>query len=871
MCNAYTAADHTNYHFSVNWEHLEEALDRFACFFTCPLISEDGVEREIKAVDSENVKNLTSDVWRQMQTWRTTANQQHPWSRFSSGNQQTLKIDGIHKQVNDFYQLHYSASLMNLAVHGRHSLDELQDMVVSKFSNVVDKGLEIEEFGEDLWSEEQCSKLIKVVPQKLGHVLQMHWLLPALWRFQKEAPGRYLSHLLGHEGEGSVFDLLKTLGWAQSLVAGESGLSCRSASLFMVKIELTETGQKNVDKILGIVFAYLDLLRGQDGIQEQIFDENKQLSEISFNYREKISPLGYVESLSAQMSISEPKELIRGLYGVPQVFDPELIRSILDKLTPSNVRIMWVSKDFEGKTELIEKWYQQPYSIGEIPNEWKNMWSDDPYRELTHFKSKLHLPEPNPFIPSDFTMHPKRTDFAEPKVVHESSFFKLWAKPEERFKIPKASVTLLFMSPAIGNSVKNVVLLSLMGRLINDYLNSVTYPADLAGLYFDVIAQESGFRVYVSGYNHKLLVLLKLVLDKFAKFAVEEERLSIQLEKLRKVLKNKDMEQPCSLAYASMEYLLEFHKFEYKELTEFLDSNKITSKDLTGFFNDELSKKCEVEGLVAGNITDQFVEDVVGAVESGVGKVWGDVVAPTEEEKLRFKHVKLPQRKQIVYRQNVPNPENENSAIIMLFQVPYQDDLKMNVLTELLVQIGKQHVFHELRTVEQLGYIVYMMYTAQKRVPTIGFVIQSSQYTSIYLHQRIQNFIKEFDQFLENLNDAQFLEAVKELSKSKTEKPKKLSTLFNRWYMEIFCNTLRFNRQEDEVEVLQKISKNDLIEFAKRYMIYSANSRQATVHFIGSKERAQQDQNESQLLQNVGRIDDKSDFRYKQEHFVSLR
>ncbi len=34
-------------------EHLEPALDRFAQFFVAPLISEDGIEREVKAVDSE--------------------------------------------------------------------------------------------------------------------------------------------------------------------------------------------------------------------------------------------------------------------------------------------------------------------------------------------------------------------------------------------------------------------------------------------------------------------------------------------------------------------------------------------------------------------------------------------------------------------------------------------------------------------------------------------------------------------------------------------------------------------------------------------------------------------------------------------------
>lgn len=52
----------------------------------------------------------------------------------------------------------------------------------------------------------------------------------------------WCSHLLGHEGEGSVFALLKKLGWATSLSAGESGNSLSSRSVFMIHIELTDTG-----------------------------------------------------------------------------------------------------------------------------------------------------------------------------------------------------------------------------------------------------------------------------------------------------------------------------------------------------------------------------------------------------------------------------------------------------------------------------------------------------------------------------------------------------------------------------------------------------------------------------------------------------
>jgi insulysin len=56
--NAYTDDENTVYYFDVLNNHFEGALDLFASFFICPLFNEDGVMREINAVDSENSKNL---------------------------------------------------------------------------------------------------------------------------------------------------------------------------------------------------------------------------------------------------------------------------------------------------------------------------------------------------------------------------------------------------------------------------------------------------------------------------------------------------------------------------------------------------------------------------------------------------------------------------------------------------------------------------------------------------------------------------------------------------------------------------------------------------------------------------------------------
>lgn len=57
----------------------------------------------------------------------------------------------------------------------------------------------------------------------------------------KTHPSRYITHLIGHEGPGSVLAYLKKKGWANSLSAGPTHVSDGCAFLY-VTIKLTEAG-----------------------------------------------------------------------------------------------------------------------------------------------------------------------------------------------------------------------------------------------------------------------------------------------------------------------------------------------------------------------------------------------------------------------------------------------------------------------------------------------------------------------------------------------------------------------------------------------------------------------------------------------------
>ncbi len=158
--NAYTLPTNTNYYFDVsgkpnddgvasdtNPSPLYGALDRFAQFFVEPLFLESTLDRELRAVESENKKNLQSDQWRLHQLEKSLSDPRHPYCHFATGNLESLKIQPESRGINvrdkfiEFYEKHYSANRMKLVVLGRESLDLLESWVAEFFSGIRNKNL----------------------------------------------------------------------------------------------------------------------------------------------------------------------------------------------------------------------------------------------------------------------------------------------------------------------------------------------------------------------------------------------------------------------------------------------------------------------------------------------------------------------------------------------------------------------------------------------------------------------------------------------------------------------------------------------------------------------------------------------------------
>lgn len=87
------------------------------------------------------------------------------------------------------------------------------------------------------------------------------------------------------------------------------------------------------------------------------------------------------------------------------------------------------------------------------------------------------------------------------------------------------------------------------------------------------------------------------------------------------------------------------------------------------------------------------------------------------------------------------------------------------------------------------------------------------------------------------MSDEEFSRHKEALAAQKLEKPKRLSTLFNKFLNEISLQQYHFDRAEKEVVILRKISKSELLDYYKDYILSTGEKRSTlSIHIVSTAE-----------------------------------
>ncbi|CAK1554529.1 unnamed protein product [Leptosia nina] len=825
--NASTSADHTTFYFDVLPPHLSAALDIFAQFFVSPLFTESATGRELSAVDSEHDKNRSSDSWRLDQLNKSTADPNHPYHKFGTGNKDTLEtipkqkgID-VRAELLKFHKQWYSANIMALVVVGKESLDELEELIVKLFSGVVDRDVTPPYWEDHPYPSDRLRKRAYCEPVKDLRNLSIDFPIPDNRKHYKSGPGNYLSHLLGHEGPGSLLAALKKRGWCNSLVGG-SRLGARGFGFFNVRVDLTEEGVKHVDDIVTLVFEYIAMLRSA-GPQRWIWEEQRELLALDFRFRDTLEPRtlahGYVHQLQ-----EFPMEDVLSAYYLLSEWRPDLVQEMLDLLTPERVRLAVIAKCFGDKCKETEPWYGTKFMQEDISEEQLKVWRS------VKSSPELHLPPSNEFIPTrlDLETEPdSTTDAIAPVIIKDTPLMRIWFKRDNEFQLPKAFVTLDFVSPLAYSSPLNCNLTSLWVVLLRDSLQQFAYAAELASLRWNIGNAKHAINVSIDGYDDKQGVLLDKIVESVMQFRTDPARFEIMKENHIRALKNFEAEQPYQHAVYQQALCLSTEVWTRCEL---LEAAKNVTPEMLDDFVTRVCRSMHVEGLVFGNMRRERALKLADSVESKIPK---DAVPLLAQQLALNREVELD--KGSWYLRECENKVHKSSCASVYYACGLRET-RANVVLELLAHTLTEPCFHVLRTQEQLGYIVFS--GLRRAGGTQGFrvLVQSDRHPA-YLDTRIHSFLDSAQEYLDKMTDEEFMKHRSSLAAEMLERPKRMTGKASRVWGEITSQMYNFDRARVEVEELNTVTKQELIEFYKKHINSSSKVlRKLSVHVVSVAE-----------------------------------
>ena len=781
--NAFTAHQQTTYYFSIDNDAMAGALDRFAPFFISPTFDEAYVDREKNAVHAEYMAKIKDDFRRIYNAEKLAMNPEHPYAKFATGNLDTLS-DRPDSKIRDellrFYDNHYSADRVTLVLAGNYPLEQLQQWATSHFNAVPNRELEAPAARPPMFVEEQMPLDVNIVPVKEIRRLQLTFAMPESLSLYQYKPLSLLGSLLGHEGEGSVLAFLKEKGWAESLSAGRS-LSTQFESSMVIQIGLTRSGLLHVDQITQAVLHYMELLK-QQPLPDYLLVEQQQLSDMAFRFMEHGRISDYVVQLSTNMMHYPATETIYGDYLWKPVSSQQL-KPYLDALSANLMLRTLIAPGVT--TDMKEQWYGTPMRV-----------RPSNYQPDTAFEAELaalHLPEANPFIPTDFNVYAE-TEQARPVQLESDPGFEFWYYPEHEFQRPKARIITQLFQQQLANSAATQIAAQLYVRAVNESLNTYSYPAYLAGLGYSLNVTPQSLQLTVSGYQDKLPALMERLLASMKAPQVSEQQFARYKASLQRRLENQLKSKPYERSIAELKQWLYQPSFSEQQLLSALDN--VSLEDVTTF-GQSLQQASATRFYVHGNLNREQSNAIADQLKAQY--------PPVKSEMVTTRITRVPDGQ----FQHDMGLDHQDTNITLYVQGSDNSDMTRARMA-LLGQILSAPYYQYMRTEQQLGYIVFAAVYPQRTVPGLVFIVQSPGVAPQQLMDHSITFWKQFEGQLAAMSEDEFQSFKDGLTSKLLEPPKNMGEKATRFWREIDNGRTLFNTNAAIAALVNELTLEDV-------------------------------------------------------------
>jgi insulysin len=739
--NAHTSGDHTCYHYTVSPKKILESLEMFGDFFANPLLNENSIDREKEAVNSEHEKNILDDGRIKHYLMKTMCDKECWYSKFTTGNKDTLGFPDVGKKVKEFYETYYSADIMVLSVIFKDNIDDVKKIIENIFSQI--KFHPVPNLMQNVPYFTQ-SKVVKYVPVKNEETISLHWDIPSFVKTPKQDSNIFLSHILGNEAKNTIYSTLYDKGYIKELVSGPH--SDENRSLFYVEMKLTPLGFDNINFIIDVIYEYINLLKNNidSEIIQTLYQEQKELAKYHVTFYKKPSSLNRVLGLSLSNKYINPNEILifdSLIDDYNQSIKDNMLLS-LNEMKPEKCVILIGSHKFKNKDNSILEYYGAEYKF------------DNEILYPSNNKILISMPEPNPYL-STGTEIQKFEKYDKPLLLRDDKIKGSWY-PDTSFQTPDAIISMEILFNNLEREPKKIVTAILYFITVKQCMNHELYQMLTGGFNINISLQsflhKNKLYFDVSGNYQKINSVFNTIIDSLLNLELDENVFNIKKHFLKMDCQNYIYTTPYLRVNGELfDTIMHKSNISKNMILEFIDNIRFEDiKNIKG----ELFSSGEIIMFGCGNLNQNEFVNLMNTA---------DKLFQNHNENILVEY-KIPQWKDFTYKKFNENDKEINSVTAHYVYLDsqsindvqnYHNYLYSYTTSKVLDSIISSDFFDTLRTKECYGYVVFSghqhTFNNDTKQLYYMFLAQSSDKDFDNMTERIDKYMDEFYEKLQKI------------------------------------------------------------------------------------------------------------------------
>ncbi|KAL6449807.1 AXL1 putative protease AXL1 [Candida maltosa Xu316] len=779
-------------------------------FFKNPLFNEDCLMNEINAVNDEHQLNIVNDGKVLYHGLRLLTNENHPFSRFGTGNKNTLTDKRrLRTEVAKYFNENFFAENMMLVIKSNLSLNQLQKLVIAQFSDIPRfskqvKRISLRNFGKrrnttgahhhyhsssfsssstsnnttNATTTSSSSISDKYPPlftktNKVLFIRQENTKKIRLIYEIEENPfyENVWCNLLGDETKNSLCYCLKQSKLIESMFIFTQTISRINKVLL---IDLQVKNLANINMVIDTISEFINQITNTDKatVWKCLQEYSKVFKYHSYFQQDESTSMDEVSHLCEMLLMNHipVDDILLGDHYQVQGDVTDFIYHTKKTFDKKNLNVIMLADNlpnlYANQETHINK---DPYYLFDY-----QILNLDKHSTKQTFPI-FHLLQTNPFISLshnqlDYLIENSKKNIAyvtskqnpEPKLFDYSKNHELWISEKDPTDM---MVLLTFQIILSKNSILNYIAMEIIVEKLGQILYSEFYPGEFAlfswGIYanyavgpslcFTIRGPKFGYDLFLNKFINRIyeIIFIDIRSIGYKEFVILKNKLRSNYHDLQNGDSMKQVLGGSTLLLESGIWTIE----ERIDALEFLDT--VAMGKISMIVENDL-KLTKV--LISGNFDHEFVF----SISKKINKL-------TNHLKIYLENSRFPEPSSIMMKAGKcynftlenNNKQDSNDVVYHYIQICQRQDELARSMAHFLAFLISSDIIYKLRTKKQIGYIVLSGVRYNKQSMGIYMYVSSSTYSYLEIQNEINQFLFEWELQLINMTHEELSENIK--------------------------------------------------------------------------------------------------------------